>query len=338
MSAILVQHSLQSLGGTIGTVLSLGVRYARCPMETYQGESSLFNMESAMRQSRKKEVKGKKTNKVKTQDAKPRKRVIRRRLGIDGKPEAIVTSIDFAPVHPMYLKCPLFTSVKNGSENACTAVDSFYTAPCYRTECRFVGPQALCIRDQSVLLALCQLGAQASQRILVKKEHPEWSQLSPLLQATGLCADASMIALTVTASQIARIIGLNSSGTNSRSVEHSLQRLSTVVLHRTVLPLKSNLQSFAKFQSKIIGCAPLGGKKMRVVLSAELTYRCTHHNGVSWVNMEDQRALASPPGKRLHAFLSAWASSNEIKCIGLDKLPAHIYGRGESKADRKSVV
>ena len=301
-------------------------------METYQGESSLFNMESAMRQSRKKEVKGKKTNKVKTQDAKPRKRVIRRRLGIDGKPEAIVTSIDFAPVHPMYLKCPLFTSVKNGSENAGTAVDSFYTAPCYRTECRFIGPQALCIRDQSVLLALCQLGAQASQRILVDKEHPEWSQLSPLLQATGLCADASMIALTVTASQIARIIGLNSSGTNSRSVEHSLQRLSTVVLHRTVLPLKSNLQSFAKFQSKIIGCAPLGGKKMRVVLSAELTYRCTHHNGVSWVNMEDQRALASPPGKRLHAFLSAWASSNEFKCIGLDKLPAHIYGRGECEA------
>ena len=64
-----------------------------------------------MRQTQKKEAKGQQTSKVKTQAAKPRKRVIRRRLGIDGKPEAIVTSIDFAPVHPMYLKCPLFTSV-----------------------------------------------------------------------------------------------------------------------------------------------------------------------------------------------------------------------------------
>lgn len=285
-----------------------------------------------MRQSQKNEARGQKTSKVKTQDAKPRKRVIRRRLGIDGKPEAIVTSIDFAPVHPMFLKSPLFTSVKNGNENTGTLVESFYTAPLYRTECRFIGPQALCVRDQSVLLALCQLGAQASQRVLVDPKHPEWSQLSPLLQATGMGVDLSMIALTITASQIARTIGLNNSGTNSRSVEQSLQRLSSVVLHRTVSPLDKSQQGTAKWQSKIIGCAPLEGKKMRVVLSGELTFRCLHHIAVSWVNMEEQRALASPPAKRLHAFLSAWASSSEIKCIGLDKLPAHIYGRGESEA------
>ena len=284
-----------------------------------------------MRQTQKKEAKGQQTSKVKTQAAKPRKRVIRRRLGIDGKPEAIVTSIDFAPVHPMFLKCPLFTSVKNGNENTGTVVESFYTAPSHRTDCRFIGPQALCIRDQSVLLALCQLGAQASQRILIDKEHPERSQLFPLLQATGLGAEFSMIALTITASQIAKTIGLNNSGTNSRSVEQSLQRLSSVVLYRTVSALDGR-QGTDKWQSKIIGCAPLEGKKMRVVLSAELSHRCTHLIGVSWVNMEEQRALASPPAKRLHAFLSAWANSSEIKCIGLDKLPAHIYGRGDSEA------
>lgn len=285
-----------------------------------------------MRQSRKNEEKGHQPSNVKAQEAKRRKRVIRRRLGIDGKPEPMVTGIDFAPVHPMYLKCPLFTSVKNGNENSGALVDSFYTAPGYRTECRFVGPQALCIRDQSVLLALCQLGAQASQRILVEKDHPKWSLLAPLLQATGLGADASMIALTITGSQIAKIIGLNDSGTNSRSIEQSLQRLSSVVLHRAVSPLAGEQLSASKWQSNIIGYAPLAGNKKRVVLSAELTFRCIHHNGVSWVNMEDQRALASPPAKRLHAFLSAWASTSEIKCIGLDKLPAHIYGRGESEA------
>ena len=87
---------------------------------------------------------------------------------------------------------------------------------------------------------------------------------------------------------------------------------------------------YSELTSKIIGCARLSDNKIWVVLSGELTFRCIHHDGVSWVNMAEQRALTSPPAKRLHAFLSAWASSSEIKCIGLDKLPAHIYGRGES--------
>jgi hypothetical protein len=39
-------------------------------------------------------------------EAKPRKRVIRQRLGIDGKPEPMVTVMDHAPVHSMYLKAP----------------------------------------------------------------------------------------------------------------------------------------------------------------------------------------------------------------------------------------
>lgn len=285
-----------------------------------------------MRQSQQQEEKGQQTSEVKTKESKPRKRVIRQRLGIDGKPEHIVTGIDFAPVHPMFLKCPLFTSVKNGQENVGTSVDSFYTNNSDRIECHFEGPQALCIRDQSVLLALCQLGAQGSQRTLMETNHPDWPQFSALMQLTGLGAEASIISLTITASQIAKAIGLSDSGTNSRSVMQSLKRLSSVMLHRTLVTLFQGKEYTARGQSRVIDFVPLAGSKIRVVLNAELTYRCTYHNGVSWVNMAEQRALASPPAKRLHAFLSAWASTSEIKCIGLDKLPAHIYGRGEGTA------
>ena len=285
-----------------------------------------------MRQSQNKEANGQQTSKLKTQEAKPRKRVIRQRLGIDGKPEPIVTGIDFAPVHPMFLKCPLFASVKNGNEDVGTSVDSFYTGNGNRTECRFEGPKALCVRDQSVLLGLCQLGAQAGQRIHIDKNHPDWSQISPLLQVTGLGLNAPMIVLSITASQVAKTIGLNDSGTNSRSVEQSLQRLANVMMYRTSFIQVDGKPTACKWQSKAIGYSPMSGNKIRVVLSAELTFRCVNHNGVSWVNMAEQRALASPPAKRLHAFLSAWASSSEIKCIGLGKLPAHIYGRGESAA------
>jgi hypothetical protein len=59
--------------------------------------------ESAMRQKSKSEDKA---SNEQHREAKPRKRVIRQRLGIDGKPEPMVTVMDHAPVHSMYLKAP----------------------------------------------------------------------------------------------------------------------------------------------------------------------------------------------------------------------------------------
>jgi hypothetical protein len=61
-------------------------------------------------------------------------------------------------------------------------------------------------------------------------------------------------------------------------------------------------------------------------LNAELSNRCTNHEGVIWINMEEQRALESKPAKRLHAWLSAWACQYNMKTIGMELLPAHIYG------------
>lgn len=258
-------------------------------------------------------------------DTKPRKRVILQRLGFDGTPEAIVTVMDHAPVHSMYIKSALFKSIKNGCLNAGTQVDTYYTAQGGRVDCRFVAREALCIRDQSVLLALCQLGAQESQRTQIESNHPDWAEVASSLNPTGVGANLAVIALNVKASQIAKAIGLNDSGTNSRSIQESLRRLSNVVLHR-------KLSSGNTGQTNVIGCNQLDGNKRKVFLSAELAYRCVHHDGVSWVNMEDQRELASPPAKRLHAFLSAWASDKEARCIGLGKLAIHVYGPGDCSA------
>jgi hypothetical protein len=284
--------------------------------------------ESAMRQS-KKEDKGHKAINDKNQTSKPRKRVIRPRMGIDGKTESIVAVMDHAPVHPMFLKAPLFTSIKQGTENVGTHVESYYTTPQYRVDCRFEGPQALCIRDQSVLLALCQLGARADQRTLLERDHPDWPHISASLHASGQRASSAVVALKISAAQIAKTIGLNDSGTNSRSVEASLRRLSSVTMHRTVTGRVEKLIGDFTGQSKVIGYTPMPANKGLVVLCAELSDRCTDCTGVTWVNMAETRVLRSPPAKRLHAFLSAWASTSEMKCIGLDKLPAHIYGRAD---------
>lgn len=281
-----------------------------------------------MRQS-KKDDKGHNTRNDKNQATKPRKRVIRPRLGIDGKTESIVTVMDHAPVHPMFLKAPLFTSIKLGSEAVGTHVESYYTTPQYRVDCRFEGPQALSIRDQSVLLALCQLGARADQRTWLEKDHPDWPQVSALLCASGQGANLAVISLEVSAAQIAKTIGLNGSGTNSRSIEASLRRLSSVVMHRTITVREEKLNGDFTGRTQILGYAHLDGKKGLVVLCPELSHRCRDCTGVTWVNMAETRALRSPPAKRLHAFLSAWASTSEMKCIGLDKLPVHIYGRAD---------
>jgi hypothetical protein len=57
-----------------------------------------------------------------------------------------------------------------------------------------------------------------------------------------------------------------------------------------------------------------------------VTFFSSEHKGVAWVNMREHRSLPSKPAKRLHAWLTAWASPVERKLIGLDKLLVNVWG------------
>ena len=261
----------------------------------------------------------------------PHKRKTTQRLGMDGQPEPVVNFMDHSPVHQPHIR--LFKALQNGSRDSGMQVDGQYKAGGQRlVQLRWEGPQALDVRDQSVMLCLCQLGATADKHRKVNSDSSDWAEMSALIKSTGQGSTLPLIAVVTTAAQIAKVIGLNDSGSNSRSVEASLQRLSTVTMTRTVPDLVGEAHMQSRGQSQLIGMKPLDGRNIMVVLNAELSHRCVDHKGVVWVNMREQRAIASQAGKRLHAHLCSWASSDEIKTTGLAKLPAHVYGTDHCSA------
>ena len=264
------------------------------------------------------------------------KRKVWQRTGMDGQPEPTIDYMDHSPVHQPHIR--LFKALQNGSRDSGVHVDGQYKAGGQRlVKLHWEGPQALDVRDQSVMLCLCQLGATADKHRKVTSDSSDWAEMSDLIKSTGQGSTLPLIALVTTAGQIAKAIGLNDSGSNSRSVEASLQRLSNVTMTRTVPDLVGEAHMQSTGQSQLIGMKPLDGRSLLVVLNAELSHKCEDHNGVVWVDMREQRAIASQAGKRLHAHLCSWATSNEIKVSGLDKVVAHVYGDDKcSPTARKS--
>ena len=267
------------------------------------------------------------------------KRKVKPRIGDDGQPEAVTAVMDHAPVHPVFVFTNgLFRPIQNGSRQSGTHVGGKYTKGATTVEFQWDSAEALDITDQSVLFYLCQLGATMKRRSMYDMKNwdavnaegePMASQdtrtLAKLMQLAGAGRYLPLVAITTTAAEIAKGIGLSSTGSNSRTVLNSLERLSKAKMTRTVRDTADNGANGIG-ETMLIGMVVQAKRKIAIALNAELSNRCTNHEGVVWINMQEQRALESKPAKRLHAWLSAWACQYDKKAIGMEMLPRHIYG------------
>jgi hypothetical protein len=144
------------------------------------------------------------------------------------------------------------------------------------------------------------------------------------LNAVGLCSDLEHRGIKTTLPEIARGIGLTPTGTNSHAMLESLNRLAATRMTRTVLDGNRNPTNNWG-QSNVIGLV-CGDEFQHIVLNIELTKACGVSGTVTWVNMRESRSIKSKPAKRLHAWLSNWASTRETRVVDLNLLPKHIWG------------
>lgn len=282
-------------------------------------------------------TKRKKSTPLKSEHAGKRK--VKPRIGDDGQPEAVTAVMDHAPVHPVFVFTNgLFRPIQNGSRQSGTHVDGKYISGKSTVHCHWDSDEALDITDQSVLFYLCQLGAMKKRTMQL--DMKDWDtvnadnkptapkdkrRVAKLMQLAGSGQYLPLVAITTTAAEIAKGIGLSSTGTNSKTVLNSLERLSKTKMTRTVRnPSDSSADGIGL--TTVICMVAQANRKIAIALNAELSARCTNHKGVVWINMQEQRALESKPAKRLHAWLSAWACQYNKKAIGMGMLPRHIYG------------
>ena len=255
------------------------------------------------------------------------------RMGANGLTEPVVAYMNHAPVHPVFIYAKgLFRPLQNGTRAQGVHAASHYTRGVNKIECQWRGDQALDITDQLVFFYLCQQAAIVKKAIRIDAEHHQRETVAVALKIDRFLASQDcLVAVKVTGADIAKGIGLSSTGTNSKAMLASLERLANTTMQRDVNGVQG--QSLSA-KSTLIGCIERPGY-VSVVLNPEASKAAMERTHVAWVNMTEQQSLKSKPAMRLNAWLSAWASQSTIKTITIDKIMVNIWGNEPATASSK---
>ena len=232
-----------------------------------------------------------------------------------------VDYMDHAPVWqaPIFAR-GLFRPTQNGAP--AQPLEVHFTSKIQGSQMHYVArsPQALNVPDQAVYFHLCQLMAQ-SKHLLVPA-HENYAAFKKALGLSGMWANSPLPVVRVQPADLAAGIGLTRTGTNAKAMLASLARLSCTTLQRRKFGAGSVAE---EGHSRFLGLLNFD-TEVWVVLNLESGLHAHQHKGVAWVNMREHRSLASKPAKRLHAWMTAWASPWERKLVALDKLLVSVWG------------
>lgn len=233
----------------------------------------------------------------------------------------MVDYIDHAPVWqgPIFAR-GVFRPTQNGAPEK--PLEIHWKSNFGETAAQFIlrSPRALNVTDEAVYFHICQLVA-AGRGVELGSEDPEYAACHDAIAAKGFGVGERMNAVSVTSSDLAAGIGLTRTGTNAKSMIESLSRLTQATIERKFLVEGRELRGTSRFLAFMVH-----DKNLRIVLHCESAKLAGKRSGVAWINMREHRSVGSKPGKRLHAWLSAWASDNQMKPVGWDSLLANVWG------------
>ena len=196
---------------------------------------------------------------------------------------------------------------------------------------------ALCIKDQSVFLAIHRIAAEKSR---VAKVGPEDSDINLLAARNALqleleASNLDCLVITTTAREIAHTLGLKISGPAISRVQASLERLAGVSF---TISHPEPKRTFWK--AKLISVVPLEGPNQLIGFNPRLS-KALAGTPTTYIDMKEQLCLTSDASKRLHVWLSAWLRPTEGKQISRDMLVRHVWGStgsGDTLYGRRNAV
>ena len=251
----------------------------------------------------------------------------RKRLGMDGiSEEPVIDYLEHARVAPFVTFTDgLFQSLPRGTFDTPLDVTTARRDkwPHY---IRFQCPQQLGVEEQAVLFYLCQRATQAGK--VLKVNLPNFAEYAAGLGMTGYELMPNIVGFRVGYSEIVAGVGLKPTGPNKQAIVARLDRLAQVSMSRFNAPGCDNPNTQ---RTKLIGILPRSSGEVAVLLNPESsTCVSTYGSGVVWINMREQKLLASKPSRRLHAWLSGWAKTGEQPAkIRVESVVKHIWGAQE---------
>ena len=122
---------------------------------------------------------------------------------------------------------------------------------------------------------------------------------------------------------LARRIGIAISGPALERLDENLERLATVTQ-----TISQNESGNPVWRSRMFGVIQLKGSKRLIAINPWLSHALVG-NPVTYIDIDEQRALGMDVAKRLHFWMSGWAKpSRTTKPTSLGRFLPHIWGPG----------
>jgi hypothetical protein len=246
---------------------------------------------------------------------------------------------DHARVDPTHcLANGLFRPIQRGTR-AATPLDTTHPYKAYTFRWQHQ-TQQLCVKDQSVFLAVLYLASVPGRAITVDaNELDEKKQEAYQALALSLgAANSTCLMIATTARELTNTLGLAINGTALTRILDSLRRLAGVNFSITQQQGTGN----PVWQSKLLSVVNMDDKNLLIGISPTLSKALNVQNAAkTYIDMKEQRALPTDSAKRLHIWLSAWLRPTEGKSISIDLLVKHVWGdtgTGDTLYSRRDTI
>ena len=191
---------------------------------------------------------------------------------------------------------------------------------------RWTHPESqLSINDQSLFIAILRVASHAGNVTEVAQDTTD-SAMKSARDALKMELDAPnspCLVIKTGLRDLARRIGIAISGPALERLEESLERLATVTQ-----TISTNESGNPVWRSRMFGVIKLNGSKRLIAINPWLS-RALVGNPVTYIDIDEQRALGMDVAKRLHFWMSGWAKPGKTtQPTALGRFLPHVWGPG----------
>jgi hypothetical protein len=182
------------------------------------------------------------------------------------------------------------------------------------------------VKDQQVFLAIVRLISEKDRRILATDEEADPLRAIVENVMLGKKQEGSSIGVAPTSLyEVCKLAGLAKSGANFKAVQDSIKRLMCTVCWISEIkdgkPYRETEKSF-----RLIADYEMLNGQLYVGISPLLTNAILGNLPHAIIDMPSMRQVRGDVAKRLHMWLSTWASYDKNSDILIDTLVGHVWG------------
>lgn len=242
-------------------------------------------------------------------------------------PSAFADDITFnhARIEPTHcLTDGLFRPFQNGTRDE-TPLDVSHTYKHTHTF-RWQHPtECLSINDQDLFVAILRIASHAGNVTEIAQDTTDLAMKSAR-DALQLELDASnygCLAIRTGLRDLAKRIGIAISGPALTRLDASMERLANVTL--TISQSESDNPIW---RSRMFGVLKTEGSKRLIAINPWLS-RAVQNEPVTYIDIDEQRALTMDVARRLHFWISGWANPGKTtQPTSLTRFLPHVWGPG----------